>query len=67
MDDDTYGDSEEIAARERARKAEVKARIDRYATWTPGLRIDGSRLLIVTGDVELQVGVVTMGVLSGNA
>lgn len=45
--------------------ARRKARIARFASWTPGLRIDGSRLIIHTADGDRQLGIVTLGVLNG--
>lgn len=37
----------------------------RFASWTPGLRIDGSRLSVTDGAVSVPLGVVTSGVLDG--
>lgn len=55
----------EILAEHKKENTEKGARLDRFATWLPGMRLDGSRLLIATTTGEHLVGLVTSGVLNG--
>lgn len=58
---------EQIAADEKHRKAEFNTLIQKYATWTPGLRVRGSQLLLGADGAETLLGITTNGVLKGMA
>jgi len=55
----------EIAATHKAERAAFAALIDKFANWNPGLRIDGSKLMLAVGDSRLPLGITTLGVLKG--
>jgi len=58
---------EQITAAHKAERAAFNALITKYANWNPGLRIDGSKLILAVGDSLLPMGITTLGVLKGVA
>lgn len=56
----------EMMEAEENRKTVIAQRETRFATWTPGLRMDGSRILIRHSDgTDQQLGIAVNGVLTG--
>ncbi len=54
-----------MAAAHEAERAAFSALIAKFANWNPGLRIDGSKLMLAVGDSRLPLGITTLGVLKG--